>query len=253
MDVDWRLHQRWLMVHETPIDVVDLGTGDDVIVFVHGHAGSWTNWLGQLPALSRAHRVIAPDLPGFGRSPLPNHEISMTEYARDIDDLFHGLSLVIDAWQLEGGFTAAQGDPLSAARPEPRPGQCAGRPAAQPPARLMAQPVMSGRSSDRAADAGATAARRGSSSAPAAGGDVPAHRRPPRSCRPRSLGADPRRTLAGCREPCDCHDFANGCLRSRPTLIGRPRPDGPNAGRRRVRASDPRLAEGHLRGHRPRR
>jgi pimeloyl-ACP methyl ester carboxylesterase len=111
MDVDWRLHQRWLMVHETPIDVMDLNpTSHDTIVFVHGHAGSWTNWLGQLPELSRTHRVVAPDLPGFGRSPLPNHRISMTEYARDIDELMDQLNVssACVVGNSMGGFIAAE-------------------------------------------------------------------------------------------------------------------------------------------------
>src|SRR5262252_4439668 len=96
MDVDWRAHQRWLMVHDTPMDVVEMPAPDadaDTIVFIHGHAGSWTNWLGQLPELSRTHRVIAPDLPGFGRSPMPNHPISMTEYARDVDEVMNQLDV----------------------------------------------------------------------------------------------------------------------------------------------------------------
>jgi pimeloyl-ACP methyl ester carboxylesterase len=113
MDVDWRAHQRWLMIHDTPVDVVEISPPDstaDAIVFVHGHAGSWTNWLCQLPELSQTHRVIAPDLPGFGRSPMPNHAISMTEYARDIDELMDqlGVSSACVVGNSMGGFIAAE-------------------------------------------------------------------------------------------------------------------------------------------------
>ncbi len=113
LDVDWRAHQRWLMIHETPVDLVEMKpepAADEPIVFVHGHTGSWTNWLGQLPELSRTHHVIAPDLPGFGRSPLPNHAITMTEYARDIDDLMDqlGVSSACVVGNSMGGFVAAE-------------------------------------------------------------------------------------------------------------------------------------------------
>jgi pimeloyl-ACP methyl ester carboxylesterase len=46
----------------------DLGAGSPVIL-LHGLAGSARWWSRNLPALSRAHRVIAIDLPGFGASP----------------------------------------------------------------------------------------------------------------------------------------------------------------------------------------
>jgi pimeloyl-ACP methyl ester carboxylesterase len=111
LDVDWRAHQRWLTVHETAIDVVEMSPQtSDAIVFVHGHAGSWTNWLAQLPELSKTHRVIAPDLPGFGRSPMPSHPISMTEYARDIDEVMEqlGVSSACVVGNSMGGFIAAE-------------------------------------------------------------------------------------------------------------------------------------------------
>ena len=38
------------------------------IVLVHGLGGSATNWVELAPLLARGHRVIAPDLPGHGRS-----------------------------------------------------------------------------------------------------------------------------------------------------------------------------------------
>jgi pimeloyl-ACP methyl ester carboxylesterase len=109
MDVDWREHQRWLMVHGTPIDVVELGAGDP-IVFIHGHAGSWTNWLEQLPVLARSHRVVAMDLPGFGRSPLPEHAISITEYARDVEAVMEqlGIDTAVVVGNSMGGFIAAE-------------------------------------------------------------------------------------------------------------------------------------------------
>jgi pimeloyl-ACP methyl ester carboxylesterase len=39
-----------------------------VVLLVHGGAGSWRHWVRNVPALSREHTVIAPDLPGLGDS-----------------------------------------------------------------------------------------------------------------------------------------------------------------------------------------
>jgi pimeloyl-ACP methyl ester carboxylesterase len=100
------------------VNVIELG-GDDSggerstrqpIVFVHGLSGSWPNWLEQLPVLGAERRVVAMDLPGFGHSPLPREEISISAYARLLDRLMHELR--IDAAAVVGnsmgGFVAAE-------------------------------------------------------------------------------------------------------------------------------------------------
>ncbi len=41
------------------------------LVLLHGGAGSWRHWVRTVPAFSPTHRVLAPDLPGFGESADP--------------------------------------------------------------------------------------------------------------------------------------------------------------------------------------
>ncbi len=43
------------------------GKGDPLVI-VHGGHGSWLHWVRNIEALSRNHRVLVPDLPGFGDS-----------------------------------------------------------------------------------------------------------------------------------------------------------------------------------------
>lgn len=97
LDVDWSAHVRWLEVAERPVNVVELapeGVEDpEAIVFVHGHSGSWQNWLEQLPVLARRFRVIAFDLPGFGQSPMPRDPITISGYARIVDELLGQLDV----------------------------------------------------------------------------------------------------------------------------------------------------------------
>jgi len=53
-----------------PVHLVDFGGTGPTMVLVHGLGGSHANWLAVGPELAAHARVVAPDLPGFGRTPL---------------------------------------------------------------------------------------------------------------------------------------------------------------------------------------
>lgn len=100
LDVDWREHQRWVMVDGQPVNTVEIGEGRPV-VFVHGLSGSWPNWMEQLPVFAtEGFRAIAMDLPGFGHSPMPGERITISGYARLLDGLLGELG--IDAAAIVG-------------------------------------------------------------------------------------------------------------------------------------------------------
>ncbi len=109
LDVDWREHQRWVEVDGQAINTIDLGEGPP-LVFVHGLSGSWPNWLEQLPVFAQAHRVVTFDLPGFGHSPMPRQEISISGYARLLDGLLGelGIDAAAVVGNSMGGFIAAE-------------------------------------------------------------------------------------------------------------------------------------------------
>ena len=110
LDVDWRTHQRWVILDGQPLNVIELGEGPP-LVFVHGLIGRWTHWLEQLLPFAADHRVIALDLPGFGSSPPPAAQtISIPFYAQMLEKLLALLEL--DAAALVGhsmgGFTSVE-------------------------------------------------------------------------------------------------------------------------------------------------
>jgi 4,5:9,10-diseco-3-hydroxy-5,9,17-trioxoandrosta-1(10),2-diene-4-oate hydrolase len=109
LDIDWREHQRWVIVDGQPVNTIELGSGPP-LVFVHGLAGSWPNWLEQLPVFAAERRVVAMDLPGFGHSPMPPERITISGYARLLDGLLDALG--IDAAAVVGnsmgGFVCAE-------------------------------------------------------------------------------------------------------------------------------------------------
>jgi pimeloyl-ACP methyl ester carboxylesterase len=120
LDIDWRKHQRWVLLDGQPVNTIELGpeagSGAQPLVFVHGLSGCWANWLEQLPVLAREHRVIALDLPGFGASPMPAEphrpetEISISGYARLLDGLLGqlGVDAAAVVGNSMGGFISAE-------------------------------------------------------------------------------------------------------------------------------------------------
>jgi pimeloyl-ACP methyl ester carboxylesterase len=126
MDIDWRTHQRWVVVDGQPVNTIELGTGRPLL-FIHGLGGCWANWLEQLspvanhPAAEVGHdgppfageeapaprrrrdgprpapaidgRLVAVDLPGFGHSPMSAGPISIAGYARLLDRLLAQLEI----------------------------------------------------------------------------------------------------------------------------------------------------------------
>ena len=60
-------------------------TAPETVVMIHGNSESSKAWVQWVPHLSRHYRVIRPDLPGFGASPVPqDYTWSATELAADI-------------------------------------------------------------------------------------------------------------------------------------------------------------------------
>ncbi len=108
-DVDWREHQRWVPVEGRWVNVIELGSGDP-IVFVHGLSGSWQNFLENMPAMAREHRVVALDLPGFGASQMPARDISISGYARCVADVCAqlGVARATVVGNSMGGFIGAE-------------------------------------------------------------------------------------------------------------------------------------------------
>src|SRR3990172_3219745 len=76
MEIDWREHLHSADVMGTRVNYVDVGQGPPILL-VHGLSGCWQNWLENIPHLAQQHRVIVPDLPGFGRSSMPPEPISI--------------------------------------------------------------------------------------------------------------------------------------------------------------------------------
>jgi pimeloyl-ACP methyl ester carboxylesterase len=124
LGIDWRKQLRRIEVDTsglradpgrrvnpatTTVNYAERGYGPP-LVLVHGLGGCWQNWLENIPHLARRWRVIAPDLPGFGDSPMPGWEISIQSYGALINALCRALDIgpVPLVGNSMGGFIAAE-------------------------------------------------------------------------------------------------------------------------------------------------
>jgi pimeloyl-ACP methyl ester carboxylesterase len=92
LKIDWRRHLHRVQLPGAEVNYAEIGEGEPVL-FLHGLAGCWRNWLENLPHFGRTHRAIALDLPGFGHSPMPSWPIEMPAYGRLIHDFCEKLGI----------------------------------------------------------------------------------------------------------------------------------------------------------------
>jgi pimeloyl-ACP methyl ester carboxylesterase len=92
LKIDWRQHLHRVELPGAEVNYAEIGEGEPIL-FVHGLAGCWQNWLENLPHFGRTHRAIALDLPGFGDSPSPSWPIDMPAYGRLIHDFCEKLGI----------------------------------------------------------------------------------------------------------------------------------------------------------------
>ncbi len=85
----------------------DQGRGTPVVL-LHAFPQNRTMWTPQVEALSKTHRVIAPDFRGFGESDAPQGPYRLDQFADDVAGLLDYLSIqwAVFAGLSMGGYTA---------------------------------------------------------------------------------------------------------------------------------------------------
>jgi pimeloyl-ACP methyl ester carboxylesterase len=62
-------------------------------VLIHGHPFDRSLWRPQVDVLATEFRVVAPDLRGFGASPVTPYLVTLREYAQDVEELLARLGI----------------------------------------------------------------------------------------------------------------------------------------------------------------
>jgi pimeloyl-ACP methyl ester carboxylesterase len=79
--------KRFAKFGDARVHYRSFGRGEEAVVFVHGWTCDWTFWAAQIPAASKAGRVLAVDLPGHGESDAPQGaaNYTMDSFARAVE------------------------------------------------------------------------------------------------------------------------------------------------------------------------
>ncbi len=90
--------ERYTIDLDGPVSILDYGGEGPLIVCVHGLEGSAYNWALIAPRLATTHRVIAPDLSGFGFTPPLDGGSTVERNAdlvKDVIDHFGGDAMLV--------------------------------------------------------------------------------------------------------------------------------------------------------------
>ena len=104
-DIDYGFPTKTVLSNPS-ISYIDEGKGDKTIILVHGLASNAGFWRYTIPELSKNYRVIAVDLPGYGKSGKGAYPYTMTFYADQIKRLADELK--IDKFILVGHSMGGQ-------------------------------------------------------------------------------------------------------------------------------------------------
>jgi pimeloyl-ACP methyl ester carboxylesterase len=103
-------YMKTFSINGTNLSFVDRGAGA-ALLFVHGFPLDHSMWSGQIETLSARHRVIAPDLRGFGQSGVSEGIVTMEQFADDLAALLDFLTIrepVVLCGLSMGGYIALE-------------------------------------------------------------------------------------------------------------------------------------------------
>lgn len=95
------------------MNFIEKGNGEVTLLFIHGWSNNYSIWDRQIEHFSKKYRVVAVDLPGFGKSGSNRQNWSISAFGKDIH-------AIIDKLQLENvvlvGFSLGAGVAVECAK-----------------------------------------------------------------------------------------------------------------------------------------
>ena len=112
------INHDFAQVGAVRLHYAECGTGDELVILLHGFPECWYSWRHQLPVLGRRYHVVAPDLRGYNLSDKPagveNYRIE--HLVQDVVELINYFgqqkaAIVAHDWGAGVGWALAQRHP----------------------------------------------------------------------------------------------------------------------------------------------
>lgn len=91
-ELTYPVETKTVQVGSTSVAYTERGSGERTLVLIHGLGSYLPVWSKNLDALAGSHRVVALDLPGYGKSSKRDFEYSMDSFA----EVVHGVVQALD-------------------------------------------------------------------------------------------------------------------------------------------------------------
>jgi len=92
-EIDYGFEVNSIQVRNIKVAFIDEGKSDQVILLIHGLGSNAKGWIKNIPAIAKDYRVIAVDLPGYGKSDKGYYDYSMDFNALVLKELLTKLDI----------------------------------------------------------------------------------------------------------------------------------------------------------------
>ena len=92
-DLDYGYDVKYSKVRNINVAYIDEGSGNQTIFLIHGLGTYAKGWTRNIDVLAEHHRVIAVDLPGYGKSDKGHYKYTMDFYSKVLTELMNNLNI----------------------------------------------------------------------------------------------------------------------------------------------------------------
>lgn len=92
-EFDYGFKTHKVQVRNIQVAIIDEGRSDEVLLLIHGLGSNAKGWMKNIPELAKQYRVIAVDLPGYGKSDKGYYPFSLPFLATVLTELLDQLQI----------------------------------------------------------------------------------------------------------------------------------------------------------------
>jgi len=92
-EFDYGYQIQKIKVRNLEVAIIDEGQSEQVLLLIHGLGSNAKGWIKNIPELAKKYRVIAVDLPGYGKSEKGHYPFTLPFYATVLTEMLDVLKI----------------------------------------------------------------------------------------------------------------------------------------------------------------